>query len=89
MRLDSEAVVPAGYLEQFRPLRLGRLRGQQTRRTDGYESRPNYHIILPYLHNFKFPLYFVVVSITLERQSQLFYLSCLVDMTSAPGSRKF
>src|ERR1700733_9519577 len=33
MRLDLEAVVPAGYPKQYHPLRLGRLRGQQTRRT--------------------------------------------------------
>lgn len=34
MRLDSEAVVPADYPKEFHPLRLGHLRGQQTRRTD-------------------------------------------------------
>ena len=34
MRLDSEAVVPAGYPKQHHPHRLGRLRGQQTQRTN-------------------------------------------------------
>ena len=34
MRLDSVAVVPAGYPKELHPLRLDRLRGQQTRRTN-------------------------------------------------------
>ena len=38
MRLDSEAVVPAGYPKQLHPLRRGRLRGQQTRRTNNAMS---------------------------------------------------
>src|SRR6267154_4293567 len=38
MRLDSEAVVPAGYPKQIHPLRLGHPRGQQTRRTNNAMS---------------------------------------------------
>ena len=43
---------------------------------------------IPYLHNLELPLYFVVVSIALERLPQLLYLSRLVDIKSDSGSRK-
>jgi len=84
MHLDLEAVGPAGYPKQVHPLRPDHLRGQQTRRTKEAMSMssPTYIFCL-YLHNLKLSLDFVIVSIALERLPQLFYLSCLVDMTSA------
>ena len=42
----------------------------------------------PYLHNLKLSLYFVVVSIPLERLPQLFYLSRLINMKSDSKSLK-
>ena len=53
-----------------------------------HEPRRIQNTIYHYLHNLKLPLYFVVVSIALEQLPQLFYLSCLLDMTSASVSRK-
>ena len=84
MHLDLEAVGPAGYPKQAHPLRLDHLRGLQTRRTKGAMSvSSSMHIFCLYLHNLELSLDFVIVSIALERVPQLFYLSCLVDMTSA------
>lgn len=68
MHLDSEVVDPGGYPKQFHPLRPGRLRVRQTRRTTDAMSQvgPNTQST-PYLHNLKLPLYFIVVSVTFER----------------------
>lgn len=84
MHLDLEVVGPAGYPKQVRPLHPDHLRGLQTRRTKEAMSMSSpTHIFSLYLHDLKLSLDFVIVSIVLERLPQLFYLSCLIDMTSA------
>lgn len=88
MHSDSEAGGLAGYPEQVHPLRLGRLRGLQTRRTGDLMSYVEPYIYFTHLHNLKLSLDFVVVSIAPKRLPQLFYLSCLGHMTLDPVSPK-